>query len=79
MKKIDRPSNNLKDYLYIPESEDPDLIIRTGGEIRLSNFMLWQSAYAELYFTRVLWPDFKIRNLNIALDNFMKRKRNLGR
>ena len=79
MKKIDRPSNNLKDYLYIPESEDPDLIIRTGGEIRLSNFMLWQSAYAELYFTRVLWPDFKIRNLNIALDNFMKRKRKLGR
>ena len=69
---------NFRNYLYIPESNDPDLIIRTGGEIRLSNFMLWQSAYAELYFTKVLWPDFKISNLNGALDQLMKRKRNYG-
>ena len=72
-------SNNLKKYLYIPESNDPDLIIRTGGERRLSNFMLWQSAYAELYFTKVLWPDFKIRNLDRALDDYIKRKRKFGR
>ncbi len=63
----------------MPESRDPDLIIRTGGELRLSNFMLWQGAYAELYFTKVLWPDFKIRNLNLALDNYVKRTRKHGR
>ena len=79
MKQINYPSNNIKKYFYVPESKDPDLIIRTGGEIRLSNFMLWQSAYAELYFTKVLWPDFKTANLNLALDNFMKRKRNHGK
>lgn len=79
IKKTNTPTANLKNYLYIPESRDPDLIIRTGGEIRLSNFMLWQSAYSELYFTKVLWPDFKARNLNLALDNYMKRKRKHGR
>ena len=78
MKKLKNPSKNLRDYFYIPESKDPDFIIRTGGQIRLSNFMLWQSAYAELYFTKVLWPDFKISNLNKALDQLMKRKRNYG-
>jgi undecaprenyl diphosphate synthase len=78
IKKLKNPSKNLRDYFYIPESKDPDFIIRTGGELRLSNFMLWQSAYAELYFTKVLWPDFKISNLNRALDQLMKRKRNYG-
>jgi len=78
IKKLKNPSKNLRDYFYIPESNDPDFIIRTGGQIRLSNFMLWQSAYAELYFTKVLWPDFKISNLNKALDQLMKRKRNYG-
>ena len=78
IKKLKNPSKNLRDYFYIPESKDPDFIIRTGGQIRLSNFMLWQSAYAELYFTKVLWPDFKISNLNRALDQLMKRKRNYG-
>ena len=78
IKKLRNPSKNLRDYFYIPESKDPDFIIRTGGELRLSNFMLWQSAYAELYFTKVLWPDFKISNLNRALDQLMKRKRNYG-
>ena len=78
IKKHRNPSKNLRDYFYIPESKDPDFIIRTGGELRLSNFMLWQSAYAELYFTKVLWPDFKISNLNRALDQLMKRKRNYG-
>ena len=78
IKKLNNPSKNLRDYFYVPESKDPDFIIRTGGQIRLSNFMLWQSAYAELYFTKVLWPDFKISNLNRALDQLMKRKRNYG-
>jgi undecaprenyl diphosphate synthase len=79
IRQLKNPSYNLKNYLYIPQSYDPDLIIRTGGEIRLSNFMLWQSAYAELYFTKVLWPDFKIRNLNNAIDDFFKRQRKMGR
>ena len=70
---------NLRDYMYIPESNDPDLIIRTGGEIRLSNFMLWQSAYSELYFTKTLWPDFKITSLNKILHNYQKRNRKLGK
>ena len=70
---------NFRDYLYIPESNDPDLIIRTGGEIRLSNFMLWQSAYSELYFTKTLWPDFKISSLNKILHSYLKRNRKLGK
>ena len=70
---------NLRDYLYIPESNDPDLIIRTGGEIRLSNFMLWQSAYSELYFTKTLWPDFKIVSLNKILHSYLRRNRKLGK
>ncbi len=70
---------NLRDYLYMPESNDPDLIIRTGGELRLSNFMLWQSAYSELYFTKVLWPDFKISVLNRILHSYFKRRRKHGR
>ena len=70
---------NFRDYLYVPESKDPDLIIRTGGEIRLSNFMLWQSAYSELYFTKILWPDFKITSLNKILYRYLKRNRKLGK
>ena len=66
-------------YLYIPESNDPDLIIRTGGEIRLSNFMLWRSAYSELYFTKTLWPDFKITSLNKILHSYLKRNRKIGK
>ena len=80
--KIKRSKNktlDFRDYLYIPESNDPDLIIRTGGEMRLSNFMLWQSAYAELYFTKILWPDFKISSLNKIIHNYLKRNRKLGK
>jgi undecaprenyl diphosphate synthase len=57
---------------------DPDLIIRTGGEMRLSNFLLWQSAYAELYFTEVLWPDFDAVALDLALHDFSNRERRFG-
>ena len=58
---------------------DPDLLIRTGGELRLSNFLLWQMAYTELYFTRVLWPDFRGRHLRQALAAFARRERRFGR
>ncbi len=69
---------NFEKKLYTSESYDPDLIIRTGGEMRLSNFMLWQAAYAELYFTKTLWPDFGISNLNNILINYNKRNRRFG-
>ena len=55
-----------------------DLLIRTSGEVRLSNFLLWQSAYAELYFTDKLWPDFKPADLQAALDQFGRRERRYG-
>ncbi len=70
---------NLSKNLYTSESDDPDLIIRTGGEFRLSNFMLWQSAYSELYFTKKLWPDFNITDLKKIMINYKKRKRNFGK
>ena len=58
---------------------DPDLCIRTGGELRLSNFLLWQTAYSELYFTDTLWPDFSREDFDIALKEFSRRKRNFGK
>ena len=58
---------------------DPDLIIRTGGEIRLSNFLLYQAAYAELYFTDVLWPDFDEAEFDKALGNYASRERRYGK
>jgi len=69
----------LSKNLYIPNLPDPDLIIRTGGEMRLSNFLLWQSAYAELYFTNILWPNFKIKSLNRILFKYLNRIRKYGR
>ena len=68
-------SNNL-DTIGLP---DPDLIIRTSGEQRLSNFLLWQSAYSELYFTKIYWPDFDKNQFDIALKEFQNRKRRLGK
>jgi len=70
---------NINKNLYTSMSKDPDLIIRTGGEMRLSNFMLWQSAYSELYFTKKLWPDFNVTDLKKIVTNFEKRKRNYGK
>lgn len=64
--------------LYTAGQSDPDLIIRCGGQNRLSNFLLWQSAYAEIYFTDVLWPDFDEKELDKALDFFARTKRNFG-
>jgi undecaprenyl diphosphate synthase len=66
-------------YLYGPDLPDPDLVIRTGGEIRVSNFLLWQIAYAELYFTEILWPDFGKDKFIEALAEFQRRERRFGR
>lgn len=66
-------------YLYTANIPDPDLIIRTGGEMRLSNFLLWQSAYSEIYFTPVLWPDFDKKELDKAIGVYQQRQRRFGR
>lgn len=66
-------------YLYIPDIPDPDLLIRTGGEHRLSNFLLWQTAYSELYFTPVLWPDFGREDIEEALSEYKRRQRRFGK
>jgi undecaprenyl diphosphate synthase len=68
----------LSRYLDTAEYPDPDLIIRTAGEMRLSNFLLWQASYAELWFTKVLWPDFRREHLQEALDDFARRTRRFG-
>jgi undecaprenyl diphosphate synthase len=65
-------------YLMAPDLPDPDLLIRTSGEMRLSNFLLWQLAYAELYVTEVLWPDFRERDLLTAIANYQQRDRRFG-
>jgi undecaprenyl diphosphate synthase len=68
----------LSQFLYTAGIPDPDLIIRTGGEIRLSNFLLWQAAYSELYFTPVLWPDFGQKEIEEALSEYEQRRRRFG-
>ena len=65
-------------YLFTNDLADPDLIIRTGGELRLSNFLLWQGAYAEWYFTDTLWPDFDVEEFEKALASFRQRERRFG-
>ena len=65
-------------HLYTKTIPDPDLIIRTGGELRLSNFLLWQAAYSELWFTDLYWPDFKKKNLEEAIIDYQSRKRRFG-
>ena len=69
---------DLRKYFYLPDVPDPDLIIRTGGEFRLSNFWLWESAYSEYYFTNIFWPDFNEAELNKALEYFAGRERRYG-
>jgi len=65
-------------YLYDPELPDPDLLIRTGGESRVSNFLLWQIAYAEIYVSELMWPDFRAEHLIEALRDFQGRERRFG-
>jgi len=66
-------------YLHSADIPDPDLVIRTGGESRLSNFLLWQAAYSELYFTPVLWPDFGQKDVEEALSEYKRRQRRFGK
>lgn len=65
--------------LYAPELPEPELLIRTGGEMRISNFLLWQASYAELYFTPVYWPDFGKEELMTAIEEYQKRQRRFGK
>ena len=65
-------------YLFTAHSPDPDLIIRTGGEQRISNFLLWQSAYSEYYHTSTLWPDLDAAELEQVLESFSRRRRRYG-
>jgi len=68
----------FESYLYTADLPDPDLVIRTSGEFRTSNFLIWQAAYAELWFTEVLWPDFTSETLRDAIADFGRRKRRFG-
>jgi undecaprenyl diphosphate synthase len=74
---IDEPV--VAQYLDNPDVPDPDLVIRTGGESRLSNFLLWQAAYSELHFTSVLWPDFGVKDVEEALSEYERRQRRFGK
>jgi undecaprenyl diphosphate synthase len=81
-KKI--PANKINEeefakHLYTNGSQDPDLMIRTGGEVRISNFLIWQLSYSELYFTPVLWPDFSPEELDKAIVEYQKRERRFGK
>lgn len=71
--------NLISQFMMTPNNLEPDLIIRTSGEKRLSNFLLWQSAYSELYFTDCLWPDFSVNHLQEAFINYNQRARRFGR
>jgi undecaprenyl diphosphate synthase len=68
----------FRNWLYLPDVPDPDLVIRTSGEMRISNFLLWQIAYSELYFTRVLWPDFTKQDFLRAIEDYERRQRRFG-
>ena len=77
--KTEATAEDLEKHLYSAGIPDPDLIVRTSGEYRISNFLLWQSAYAEYYFTDVIWPDFRKEELYKALRDFETRKRRFGK
>ncbi len=79
---IDLEKLNEKDldkYLYTKGQPNPELVIRTGGRVRLSNFLLWQTAYSELYFTKTLWPDFNEKELKKAISWYKTQQRNFGK
>jgi undecaprenyl diphosphate synthase len=75
--KIDERA--IRNHLYLPDVPDPDLVVRTSGEYRISNFLLWQIAYSELVFTDVLWPDFRRENLFEAVREYQNRSRRFGK
>lgn len=75
-KKVDE--DTFGNFLYTGGQPDPDLLIRTSGEMRISNFLLWQASYAEFYFTNTLWPDFRRKSLEKAIEEYQKRERRYG-
>ena len=82
-KIIDSKNKNINEdlvekHLYCPEVPSPDILIRTGGEKRISNFLIWQIAYSELFFEDVQWPDFRAENLSNIIERFYERKRTFG-
>jgi undecaprenyl diphosphate synthase len=74
--KIDE--RTIRSHLYLPDAPDPDLVIRTSGEYRISNFLLWEIAYSELVFTDVLWPDFRRQDLFAGIREYQQRNRRFG-
>ena len=68
----------MRRHLYAPDMPDPDLLVRTSGEYRISNYLLWELAYSELVFTDVLWPDFRRADLFDAVAEFQRRERRFG-
>jgi undecaprenyl diphosphate synthase len=78
MKPAELDEKKFRDYLYTADFPDVDLVIRTGGEFRTSNLLIWQTAYSEYYFTPVLWPDFKEEELEKALQAYGRRERRFG-
>lgn len=76
--KTEITEEDISRTLYTAHCPEPDLIVRTGGELRLSNFLMWQSAYSELYFTDVLWPDLSADDIDAAITAFYSRKRRYG-
>jgi len=79
LKPEDINEDTFKSHLYHPEIPDPDLLIRTGGEQRISNFLLWEIAYTEIYVTDVLWPEFGPKDLRDAFEDFGSRQRRFGK
>jgi undecaprenyl diphosphate synthase len=75
---VDVDEATFAQYLYAPDMPDPDLVIRTSGELRVSNFLLWQSAYAEFVFTETLWPDFGPDEFRAAIEDYASRRRRFG-
>ena len=75
---MDISEDSISSKMYLPDVPDPDLMIRTSGERRFSNFLLWESAYSELYFTETLWPDFRRKHLQEALEDYGSRRRRFG-
>jgi undecaprenyl diphosphate synthase len=75
---VEADENTFAQHLYAPEMPDPDLVIRTSGELRVSNFLLWQSAYAEFVFTDTLWPDFGPDEFRAAIEDYASRRRRFG-
>jgi undecaprenyl diphosphate synthase len=79
VRAVDITEDLLASHFYLPDVPNPDLIIRTGGEQRLSNFLIWQAAYSELYYTNVYWPDFDVSQVKRALNAYRRRQRRFGR